>query len=255
MRGFIRLLVEVIDFGSVEDGAPTVKAVQRLPDLISRKKVGAEEVASDLVTGSWRRLVFANPNLPHGLVDKAAYSFCVLEHQHRFLRRRDMFAKDGDRWGDPRAKLLAGEKCMAAEPTVLTTLGLESEPAGHLAELASALHAAYVQVAAGLPGNTALEVAGGKLKLAKLGKAEEPRLMPQFRQLVNGILPRVDFPELLREVAELTSMADAFTHISGADSGMEGFTTSLCAILLSEACDVGLTSVIKSDVPVLTRGR
>ncbi|MGW1090786.1 hypothetical protein ACWD4L_31930 [Streptomyces sp. NPDC002596] len=84
-----------------------------MPDLISRKKVGAEEVASDLVTGSWRRLVFANPNLPHGLVDKAAYSFCVLEHQHRSLRRRDMFAKDGDRWGDPRAKLLAGEKRMA----------------------------------------------------------------------------------------------------------------------------------------------
>ncbi|MFI7082133.1 hypothetical protein ACIBUR_00820 [Streptomyces anulatus] len=35
---------------------------------------------------------------------------------------------------------------------MLTALGLESEPAGHLAELASALHAAYVQVAAGLPG-------------------------------------------------------------------------------------------------------
>ncbi|MCX4538568.1 hypothetical protein OHA79_50070 (plasmid) [Streptomyces sp. NBC_00841] len=148
-----------------------------MPDLTSRKKVGAEEVTSDLVTGSWRRLVFANPNLSHGLVDKATYSFCVLEHQHRSLRRRDMFAKDGDRWGDPRAKLLAGEKWMAAEPTVLTALGLESEPAGHLAELASALHAAYVQVAAGLPGNPALEVAGGKLKLAKLGKAGEPRLM------------------------------------------------------------------------------
>jgi hypothetical protein len=30
-------------------------------------------------------------------------------------------------------------------PKVLTALGLESEPAGHLAELASALHAAYVR--------------------------------------------------------------------------------------------------------------
>ncbi|WP_327348378.1 hypothetical protein [Streptomyces europaeiscabiei] len=132
------------------------------------------------MTGSWRRLVFANPNVPHGLVDKAAYSFCVLEHLHRSLRRRDVFAKDGDRWGDPRAKLLAGEKWTAAKPKVLTALGLQSEPAGHLAELASALHAAYVQVAAGLPGNTALEVVGGKLKLGKLGKAEEPKLMTDW---------------------------------------------------------------------------
>jgi hypothetical protein len=30
---------------------------------------------------------------------------------------------------------------------------------------------------------------GGKLKLAKLGKAEEPKLMPPFRHLVNSMLP------------------------------------------------------------------
>lgn len=152
-------------------------------------------------------------------------------------------------------KLLAGEKWRAAEPKVLTALGLESESAGHLAELASALHAAYVQVAAGMPGNTALEVVAGKLELAKLGKAEGPKLMPPFRQLVNGMLPKVDFPELLLEVAELTGMADAFTHISGADSHMEGFTISLCAVLQTEACNVGMTPVIRPDVPALTRGR
>jgi hypothetical protein len=63
---------------------------------------------------------------------------------------------------------------------------------------------------------------------------EEPALLPPFRQLVGGILPRVDFPELLLEVAELIGMADAFTHISGADSHMDGFATSACAVLLSE---------------------
>ncbi|GAB1327912.1 hypothetical protein [Streptomyces sennicomposti] len=47
------------------------------------------------------------------------------------------------------------------------------------------------------------------MKLAKPGKAEEPKLMPPFRQLVNGMLPRGDFPELLLEVAEVTGMADA----------------------------------------------
>ncbi|MEU3170507.1 MULTISPECIES: hypothetical protein [unclassified Streptomyces] len=46
-------------------------------------------------------------------------------------------------------KLLAGDRWTAAVPKVLTALGLESEPAGHLAELAPALHAAYVQVASG----------------------------------------------------------------------------------------------------------
>jgi hypothetical protein len=98
--------------------------------------------------------------------------------------------------------------------------GAEAEPAGHLAEIASQLHAAYVQVAAGLPGNTAVQVEGGKLKL---GKAADPKLMPPIRQLVNNMLPKVDFPELLLEVAELTGLPDAFTHISGALTTMEDF--------------------------------
>ncbi|WP_434101103.1 Tn3 family transposase [Streptomyces malaysiensis] len=210
------------------------------------------------MTGSWRRLVFAGLGLPHGLVDKAAYSFCVLEQLDRSLRRRDVFARDGDRWGDSRAKLLAGEKWAAAEPKVLTALGLESESAGHLAELATALHAAYVQVAAGLPGNSALEVVGGKLKLARLGKAEEPKLMPPFRQLVNGMLPKVDFPELLLEVAELTGMVDAFTHIFRAEniSTANGlFIGAQAKIDVVRACGGGLVASadgVRFTVPVQT---
>ena len=255
VRGFIRMLVDVVDLGATEAGASAVRALKRLPELIGRKRVSAAEVDGQLVTGSWRRLVFANPALPDGTVDKAAYSFCVLEQLHRGLRRRDIYARDGDRWGDPRAKLLAGERWTAARPRVLTALGLEEEPAGHLAELAGALHAAYVQVVAGLPGNAALEVTGGKLRLGKLGRAPEPALMPPFRHLVNGMLPPVDFPELLLEVAELTGFAEAFTHISGADSGMDGFVTSICGVLLSEACNVGLVPVAKPDLPALTRAR
>jgi hypothetical protein len=119
-------------------------------------------------------------------VDKAAYSFCILEHLHRALPRRDVFAKDGDRWGDPRARLLAGERWIAAEPRVLKALGLEAEPARHLAELASMLDAAYMQVADGLPGNAAVQISDGKLKLGRLGKADEPAPMPRFRQMVNN---------------------------------------------------------------------
>ncbi|WP_159038147.1 hypothetical protein [Streptomyces sp. WM6386] len=88
-RSFTRLLVEVIDFGAVPAGVPVVEALKRLLELIGRKKAGAGEVAGELVTGSWRRLVFADPDIEAGLVDRAAYSFCVLEHLHRALRRRD----------------------------------------------------------------------------------------------------------------------------------------------------------------------
>ncbi|MFI6449755.1 hypothetical protein [Kitasatospora sp. NPDC050543] len=102
VRGFIRLLVETVDFGAVEAEAPVVRALKQLPHLVGRRKVAASEVEQVLVTGSWRRLVFANPDVAPGCVEKAAYSFCALEHLHRALRRQDVFARHGDRWGDPR---------------------------------------------------------------------------------------------------------------------------------------------------------
>uniref|UniRef100_A0AAU3HMJ4 Transposase n=1 Tax=Streptomyces sp. NBC_01393 TaxID=2903851 RepID=A0AAU3HMJ4_9ACTN len=94
MRGFIRLLVDVVYFGSVQAGTPVVNALKQLPHLIGRKKIDAFEVSDALVGRSWRRLVFAAPGLEPGLADKAAYSFCVVEHLHRSLRRN---ARDYER--------------------------------------------------------------------------------------------------------------------------------------------------------------
>ncbi|WP_328786155.1 Tn3 family transposase [Streptomyces sp. NBC_00273] len=245
--------MDTVDFGAVQAGAPVVTALKQLPHLVGRRKVAASEVDQQLVTGSWRRLVFANPDVEPGCVEKAAYSFCVLEHLHRALRLRDVFARDGDRWGDPRTKLLTGDRWETAEPTAL---GLETELAAHLAELASALHGAYHQVVAVLPTNSAVIVKDGRLLLDRLGPAPEPHLMQAFRQLVNGMLPKADFPELLLlEVAELTGMTTAFTHMSGADPHMDDFEVSVCALLLAEACNVGLTPVAKPNVSALTRAR
>ncbi|KUJ69414.1 hypothetical protein ACZ90_10970 [Streptomyces albus subsp. albus] len=57
------------------------------------------------------------------------------------------------------------------------------------------------------------------------------------------------------EVAELTGMTSAFTHISGADPHMDDFEVSVCALLLAEACSVGLVPVAKPNVPALARAR
>ena len=45
VRGFIRLLVEVINFGAAGAAPEVVEALSRLPELIGRKRIGAEEVA------------------------------------------------------------------------------------------------------------------------------------------------------------------------------------------------------------------
>lgn len=95
---------------------PVVKALRQLPHLIHRKKLPAVEVAQDLVTGSWRRLVFAAPGIGPELADKAAYSVAACTRA------------PGTSGAMPRAKLLSGDRWQNAQPTVLTALGLDAEP-------------------------------------------------------------------------------------------------------------------------------
>jgi hypothetical protein len=258
VRQFIELLLETIEFRAVETGRPVLAMVAAAAAMAkSRRRYDRADVAAheDLVTGSWRPLVFANPGLPAGQVDKAAFMLCALVHLHAALCRRDVFAAGADRWSDPRARLLEGAGWEAARPRVLAALELEEEPAGHLVELASALEGAYTRVLDGLGGNTAVQFVGGRLQIEKLGPIDEPPLMTEFRALIGQMLPRVDFPELLLEVFDRTGLAADFTHISGADSPLEDFAVSLCGLTVAEACNVGLVPIEKPNVPALTRAR
>jgi hypothetical protein len=108
---------------------------------VGRRRVKPWELDSTLVTGSRRRLVLSNPELPAGVADHGAYGFCVLEQLHRGLRRREIYALGADRWGDPRARRLDGNACDIARPRILDALALPAEPDGGLARIRAGLNA------------------------------------------------------------------------------------------------------------------
>ena len=257
VRPFLARLVEVIEFGSVEAGQNVLEAARALPELLRRKKVRSDEVAAKLVTGAWRRLVYANPSVEPGLIDHRAYVFCVLEHLHRGLRRRDLFAQGSDRWGDPRARLLSGDAWERAKPEVLAALRLTDQPDPHLKALAARIDGAYREVARGLPVNSALEptAGGAKVSLDRIAAEPDPLSLVALRDRVGRMLPRIDLPELVLEVHAMTGFLHEFTHISTAQARMEDLATSVAAVLVAEACNVGFRPVVQPGLAALTRNR
>ncbi len=109
VRPFVAVIAEVLPLAATPAGTALLNAVRGLGSLVGRKRVTRAEIVDEVVTGSWRRLVFPGPESPDELVDHRAYTLCVLESLHRALRRRDVYAADSARWGDPRARLLDGE--------------------------------------------------------------------------------------------------------------------------------------------------
>lgn len=220
---------------------------QRKPDMTAAPQ--------DMITKGWRRLVLPDKDR----VVRWAYTFCLLEQLRDALRRHDVYVMPSTRWGDTRAKLLQGADWEAARPQICRTLGRSADPQGELEKFRTQLDRAYQRTLENLPANDAVRIArvGDKdtLVLTPLDKLDDPPSLRSLRVQVARRLPRADLPEVLLEIHAQTGFADAFTHISESNARVEDLATSICAVLLAEACNIGLRPLVRRDVPALTRER
>ncbi len=121
------------------------------------------------------------------------------------------------------------------------------------------LDAAYRCTADNLPTNEAVHIerAHGRheLVLSGLDRLDEPPSLLALKTLVAQRLPRVELPELLLEVQAWTGFASDFTHVNEHGARADDVPISVCAVLLAEACNVGLEPLVRPDMPALTRAR
>ena len=210
----------------------------------------------DGVPSAWRRLV-KPPRATE--VDRRAYTLCTLERLQDHLRRRDVFVTRSERWGNPRLKLLHGAHWETMRSHVCRALNRHESPEPELHTLAQALETAYQRTAANFSTNAAVRIEPVKgrdtLTLTGLDKLEEPPSLLKLREAVLARLPRVDLPEVLLEIHARTGFAQEFTHLSEGAARVGDLPISVCAVLLAEACNIGLEPVVRSDVAALTRGR
>jgi hypothetical protein len=163
------------------------------------------------------------------------------------------------RYADPRSGLLSGKEWETTRPIIYRSLGLSIDPAPTLTVLATKLDQTYRAVAARLPNNPDIrfEMVNAKkeLVLSPLDKLEDPPSLIALREAVVSRLPEVDLPEILLEISARTGFTDAFTHLTERTAWALDLPTSLCAVLLAEACNTGPEPLIRHDVQALRRER
>jgi TnpA family transposase len=254
VRRYLPTLLKHLQFCASPAGTPVIAALDWLRANAHRIKP-SDQAPREVIAKAWEPHVIAADDQ----VNLRAYTFCVLDELRSALRRRDVFARPSWRYADPRAGLLAGAEWEAARPIICRTLGLAAEPAPVLAALSDALDCTYRAVAARLPENPAVRFETkddqADLIVSPLDKLEEPPSLMQLREAVAARLPRVDLPEILLEMAARTGFTDAFTHITERSARVQDLATSLCAVLLAEACNTGPGPLIRQDNPALRRDR
>ena len=207
------------------------------------------------LTAAWRAVIRDEK----GRIHPAAYTVWAVYSAWEALRRHDLYHPGSPHYGDPRAQLLQGLAWDAAKPHVLRTLSWSADPAEALAPLEQALDTAYRQTASHWDSNPAVRLESGVLRprvvLTPLDRLEESAALRALRQQVNDRLPQPTLPELLLEVQQWTGFAEAFTHVSEGGDRIQDLALSVCAVLLTQACNIGLAPVVNPNVPALARDR
>jgi TnpA family transposase len=250
-------LLETIEFQANETGRAVLDALETLQHTRAERRIRVpeEEVALAVVTPAWRRLVFPGP----GEVDRRAYTLCVLERLRDALARHDVFVDKSGHWGDPRAQLLAGSEWEAARSRVCRMLRLSPTADDELAALREELDQAYRRTAERFADNEAIRVESkdgrDALVLSPLDAIDEPQSLIDLRANIAARLPRVDLPDVLLEVDAWTGFTKEFSHASEGRARVEDLATSVCAVLIAEACNLGYEPLVRPGVAALTRGR
>jgi TnpA family transposase len=256
VRTFLPTLLKNIQFGATPAGQSVLDALEFLGEAEDRKgRAGAKDPPLGVLTRAWHQYAEKSD----GTIDRKAYVFCCLDRLRSALRRRDLFVAPSFRYADARIGLLSGPAWESARLTVCRSLGHSLSAEETIKGLSQQLDQTYGQVIAKLSSNplARIERVNGKddLVLTAPEKLDEPASLIQLRNEVAARLPRVDLPEILLEIAARTDFTAKFTHISERASRAADLPISLCAVLIAEACNIGMEPLTRNDVPALRRSR
>ncbi len=255
VQRFLPTLLKNITFKAAPAGETTLQALNYLKSIEGGRKQILKNPPVDFITTAWTKQIYDENND----ITKQAYTLCVLQQLQDSLRRRDIYVEQSECWGDTREKLLHGATWQANRIQVSRTLGHALVPSEAIAKLTAQLDESYKKVAANFSENTAITIdnSGKKtaLTIANLDKLESSPALIQLKEQVTALLPKIDLTELILEIDTHTGFLSEFNHVSEANSRADDLNISICAVLIAEACNIGLEPLIKNHIPALTANR
>lgn len=260
IRRFLPQFMKSITLASTDQSTHVLEALEVLEEWFdtqprtSRRQI--EELPTGVVTATWEPYVI-DPDT--GLVDRAAYTCCVLDQLRAGLRRRDIYIEGSLRWGDPRAELIADELWDEQRDQACAGLALDPDADNVISRLSQALDGAWRRLEEGMDTSEEFRIENrdgkDRIVITPLDAIEQPASLIELRANVEALLPQVEIADLPAEVHAWTGMLDEYTHISGADTKTKDLHRSISALLVADACNVGLTPVVDEHDPALTRER
>jgi TnpA family transposase len=257
VRRFLPKLLSSIRFKSNSAGKQALVAWEFLAKC--ENKEGKDKYAGAPVEGmssSWKKVVFKDDD---SSIKPCPYTFWAIEKMVSGIKNFDIYLENSEKYSDPRSNLIQPVEWESKKNKILSTLGWSSNVKESLAPLKEKLDTTYKNTVKNWETNpdVRVEQAGKKSRIviSNVDKLEEPRSLLLLKKRIKSLLPDTDLPGVLLEIAYLTKFTEQFTHISHGNSRIDDLPVSICAVLISKACNIGLKPLVHRGVPALEYDR
>jgi TnpA family transposase len=255
ISGFIIGLLETIHFEAV----PAAKSLLIAMNFVKKTSKTATSTWGDPPRGfipkTWLRLIFPFGEKGKTIFKRQHYVVCVAHQLYLALKRGDVFVPRSNHHHDPRAAMLQREEWKAVKDDVLAQLGLHEKSEVMLKTWSKLLDDKFRSVNPLLEDNpkvrlTKDETAPNLIITPFDALPESPSLIA-LNRAVEARLPNIALPELLLEIdARLGFTQDMLQTATGHALGKDT-KLSLIAVLVAQACNIGLSAVCDESNPAL----
>jgi TnpA family transposase len=252
IRRFLPELLATIDFKSSKAGINTLLAWNFLRDVEKKKgKNKFVNAPTKEISTSWQKVILKDSNK----INPCAYTFCTIEKILKGIKNYDIYLEKSNNYSDPRSKLITTNEWEKISSKILKILGWSKNSEESLKPLKEKIDKEYKKTIDCWEKNKSVRIdkVKGKEKiiLSHLDKLEEPDSLILLKKRVNSLLPNTNLPDLLIEIAKITGFTKHFTHISQNNSRIKDFDISICAVLIANACNIGIEPLVQPGIPAL----
>ncbi len=246
-------LLNTLTFGGSPTAKPLLTAMRFLTQEEGNRRRSWRSAPKDFIPKSWEDAVYPQSGEP----DKATYLLCVAHRLYAALKGREIFVQKSHKYSDPRGQLLTPEAWLGVKGDVCRSLNLEEEVTPFLTSLEIQLETQYQATLEGLPANSdvRLEEKEGRttLTLKPLEKLPISESLKQLDKEFESRLPNIDLPEILLELDAATGCLGDFHLASEGGTRSEDIHLSIAAVLVAQACNIGLKAVSQCRMSKILR--